>query len=230
MSRRVYVLVAAIAGLLAFGLIAASIVGARDDEWAPPASATRAPSALLSGIPQQGAALGRPDAPVTLVEFADMQCPFCAAWSEGAFKEIVRDYVRPGKARIVFSGLAFVGPDSETGLRFVFAAGRQGKLWQAVHGVYANQGAENSGWITEDFLRETGGSISGLDVDRALRETYSPEVDRQIAAARESATQLGIHGTPSFAAARTGKAVQPVQVTSLAADALRPSLDSLLAR
>jgi protein-disulfide isomerase len=108
---------------------------------------------------------------VTLVEFADVQCPYCATWADAAFAEIGRDYVRPGKVRIVFSGLAFIGPESETGLRFALAAGRQGKLWQTVHLLYANQGAENSGWVTNELLSGLGASIPGLDVERALRES-----------------------------------------------------------
>jgi protein-disulfide isomerase len=230
MTRRTYFAVAAAAGLLATGLIATSFVGARADEPAPPQAPARSATPLLSGIPQQGAALGRPDAPVTLVEFADLQCPYCAAWADAAFADIVRDYVRPGKARIVFGGLSFIGPDSERGLRFALAAGRQGKLWQTVHLIYASQGAENSGWMTDDFLREIGGSIQGLNAERALRESYSPPVDRQIASATASATRLGVRGTPSFAAGRTGAALQPVAVTSLDANALRPAIDSLLAR
>jgi protein-disulfide isomerase len=163
------------------------------------------------------------------MEFADVQCPYCAEWSNVAFEEIVRDYVRPGKVRIAFSGLAFVGPDSEKGLRFAHAAGRQGKLWQAVHLLYANQGPENSGWVSDRLLEEIGASIPGLDVERALRESYSAKVDRQIATARATATLLGVRGTPSFAAGRTGTALEPVSVSSLDANALRPALDSLLA-
>src|SRR5262245_8586421 len=228
MTRRTYALVGAIAGLLAAGLVAASLVGVRAGESAPTPGSDSAAMPLLNGIPQQGAALGRPDAPVTLVEFADLQCPYCAAWADGAFAELVRDYVRPGKARIVFAGLAFIGPDSETGLRFAFAAGRQGKLWQAVHLLYARQGTENSGWVTDDLLREIGASIPGLDVERALRESSSPEVDRRIASARELATRLDVRGTPSFAAGRTGSTLRPVAVSSLDANAVRPALDSLL--
>lgn len=231
MTRTSYAGVAAAAALLAGGLISASLVGARAGESAPATTVSgEATSRLLQGIRQSGPVLGQPDAPVTLVEFADLQCPYCAAWTDGAFAELVRDYVRPGKARIVFSGLAFIGPDSETGLRFVLAAGRQGKLWPSVQVLYANQGAENSGWVSEDFLRERGASIPGLDVEGALRESYSPEVDREIAAARASAARLGVRGTPSFAAGRTGKAVESVAVSSLDANALRPALDSLLTR
>jgi protein-disulfide isomerase len=98
-----------------------------------------------------------------------------------------------------------------------------------VHLLYANQGPENSGWVSDKLLKEIGASIPGLDVERALRESYSPVVDRQITKAGEAAAQLGVRGTPSFAAGRTGATLQPVSVSSLDADALRPALDSLLA-
>jgi protein-disulfide isomerase len=185
-------------------------------------------SALLAGIPQQGIALGRRDAPVTLVEFADFQCPYCAAWSRDAFSELVRDYVRPGKVRIVFRGLAFLGPDSHEALRFALAAGRQGKLWNVAHLLYENQGKENAGWVTDDLLEAVGRAVPGLEVERALAERSRPDVDAGVAAGETAATENGVQGTPSFAVGRTGATPQPVALESLDVRALRPVLDSLL--
>jgi protein-disulfide isomerase len=229
MSRRTYLTVGGLAGLLAAALIAASVFGARGGQSASAEEPSGTDAAtLLQGIPQSGSTLGRPAAPVTLVEFADLQCPYCAQWSQQAFAEIVRDYVRPGKVRIVFGGLAFIGPDSEQALRFAAAAGRQGKLWHVVDLLYANQGAENSGWANEELLREVGAAVPGLRVEQALGETSSPAVDRQLAAAHDLSTRLGVRGTPAFAAAKTGAPLAPIRVTSLGADGLRPTLDRLL--
>lgn len=229
MSRRTYLTVGGLAGLLAVALIAASVFGARGGQSASAEELSGNDAAtLLQGIPQSGSTLGRPAAPVTLVEFADLQCPYCAQWSQQAFAEIVRDYVRPGKVRIVFGGLAFIGPDSEQALRFAAAAGRQGKLWHVVDLLYANQGAENSGWANEELLREVGAAVPGLRVEQALGETSSPAVDRQLAAAHDLSTRLGVRGTPAFAAAKTGAPLAPIRVTSLGADGLRPTLDRLL--
>ena len=230
MTRRTYISVAGVAALIAAGLIGASLVGANAEETAAPVQQASVETTLLQGIPQSGTALGRPDAPVTLVEFADVQCPYCATWSNTAFPALVRDYVRPGKVRLVFAGMAFVGPDSERGLRFALAAGRQGKLWDVLHLLYASQGAENSGWVSDGLLREVGDAVPGLDVERALRETSSPAVERDLVDAHDLATGLGVRGTPSFAAGRTGKAVSPIAIRSLDANALHPALDSLLTR
>jgi len=226
-TRRAYAAVAGVAVLIAMALIGASLVSARTEKEAAPAPQT---SSLLTGIPQDGNVLGRQDAPVTLVEFADLQCPYCATWSNTAFTQLVRDYVRPGKVRMVFAGLAFLGPDSERGLRFALAAGQQGKLWDATHRLYAQQGAENSGWLTDNVLRELGTTIPGLNAERALRESGSSNVDAQLAQARALATRAGVSGTPSFAAGRTNGKLAPISVSSLEARALRPTLDSLLAR
>jgi len=227
LTRRAYLAVAGVAALIAAGLIGASLVSAKaDSKPASPHSSTEAAS-ILAGIPQHGNVLGRQNAPVTLVEFADLQCPYCATWSNTAFPQIVRDYVRPGKVRIVFAGVAFLGPDSERGLRFAFAAGNQGKLWDTTHMLYAQQGAENSGWLSDNVLREPGTTIPGLDAERALRE--SSTVDRQLAEARGLADRAGVRGTPSFAAGPTNGKLVPVAVSSLDANALRPTLDSYLA-
>ena len=56
-----------------------------------------------------------------------------------------------------FDGLAMLH-------RFAFAAGRQGKLWQTVHLLYAHQGAENSGWVSDHLLDEVAEHVDGLDV------------------------------------------------------------------
>jgi protein-disulfide isomerase len=133
-SRRTYVVAGVVAGLVAAMLIAASVLSASGGE---PAAAQKVfgddTATLLQGIPQKGSVLGRSDAPVTLVEFADLQCPYCAEWSLQAFPEIVQDYVRTPRVRLVFGGLSFLGPDSEQALRYALAAGDQGKLWNAVH-------------------------------------------------------------------------------------------------
>ena len=95
--------------------------------------------------------LGNPNAPVTMQEFADLQCPGCDQYMTTAFPDIVRQYVRTGKVKVEWKGIAFIGPDSEKGLRFVNAAGQQDKLWNVAELIYRNQGTENSGWVTNEL-------------------------------------------------------------------------------
>lgn len=219
--------------LLAAGLIAASLVGARAAEpesVISPTTQLAGDPALLRGVPQSGPVLGSPEAPVTLVEYADLQCPYCAQWARSALPTLVRDYVRPGRVRLEFRGLAFVGADSDLALRTALAAGRQGRLWDVVHLLYANQGAENSGWVTQDLLDRIGAAIPGLKRGRMQEERWSPAVERELAQAAAAAERDGISGTPSFLVGPTGGNLEPVMLSSLDAEPIRARLDGLLAR
>lgn len=185
-------------------------------------------AALLRGIPQHGVALGSPKAPVTLVEFADLQCPYCAEWERNTLPAIVKHYVRPGKVRIVFTGMTFVGPDSTRLFRAALSAGLQNRLWNVVELLYLNQGPENTGWATDAFLRSVGKSVKGLNVAKMLAKRSSAAVRSKAAAAAAFTSSAHIQGTPSFAVGRTNSSLQLIQVTSLDASGIEPTLDAVL--
>jgi len=195
-TRRTVLLALAGAVVAAAALAAALVLVSRGghEQASTATTATRAP--LLAGVPQNGLELGNPAAPA-LYEYADMQCPYCADFSRLVFPTVVRDYVRTGKVKLVFHGLAFVGPDSEKALRAVFAAGSQNRLWDVVDELYARQGAENGGWVTDSLLQEVG-SGAGLDVGRWQDEFDSSAVAQHFQSATQAATEAGIRGTPSF--------------------------------
>ena len=216
--------------LLTAILISASLVSSSEPAPTPtpaPQAAATEGDGLLSNIPQDGIALGRPDAPVTLVEYADLQCPYCADWARDAFPTVVDEYVASGKVRVEFRGLAFLGPDSDKALRAALAAAEQDGLWNVVHGLFTSQGAENSGWVTDGLLRSLGRE-AGIDADRMFAQTHTPAVERELAAARAAAKRAGVPGTPFFQAGPTGGALEPLRVSSLDADAFRAELDRLL--
>jgi protein-disulfide isomerase len=226
---RVSPLVLALGGaaLIAGVLIAASVVGSREAEAEPVRAATASPAErepLFRGIPQDGIALGRADAPVTLVEFADLQCPYCAQWARDVLPTIVDDYVRAGRVRVVFRGLAFLGPDSDKALRAVLAAGERDRFWDALHAVFARQGGENAGWVTDGLLRSL--APAGVDMDGM----YSDWVEQQLAAAAAKAEEAAVPGTPYFQLGRTGGALEPLQAGTLDVAGFTAELDRLLAR
>jgi protein-disulfide isomerase len=192
-----------------------------------PAAPTAPEPSLFAGLEQEGAALGSPRAPVTLVEYADLQCPYCAQWARDAFPTIVADYVRSGEVRIVFRGLSFLGPDSEKALRAALAAGRQDRLWDVVHALYVNQGGENEGWVTDGLLQSLG--RTGLDAERMLSETSSSWVDDELAAAARAAEAAAVPGTPFFEAGPTHGTLEPLHVPALDAPTFAAELDRLLA-
>ena len=135
--------------------------------------------------------------------------------------------MRAGKLRIEFRGLAFIGPDSETALRTVLAAGRQDRLWHAVELLYANQGAENSGWVTDDLIAMLTTSVPGLHSKQVAADQQSAAVDAEIAKAQAHAAH--VRGTPAFEIGHTGKALRSLEVSSLEPGQFRDAVDAVLA-
>jgi protein-disulfide isomerase len=226
MTTRRVLLVLIGAAALAVGLIATSQLGARDREEAP--AAVGETHSSLAGIPQRGLVLGGPDAPVTLVEYADLQCPYCAEWAARTLPVLVSDYVRTGKLRIVFHGLAFIGPDSDTALRTALAAGRENRLWHVIAGFYAQQGAENA-WVTDDLVDDVAVE-AGRDAGRLRDARDESWVTAELRAAQAAADAAGVHGTPSFQLGRTGGSLELVQLRSLGPEGMTPAIDALLRR
>jgi protein-disulfide isomerase len=230
---------------IAVALILVSVLGSSSAESTPAPSTTTAASApagtaeppriagaaattaLFKGIPQRLNQLGNPDAKVTMIEFADLQCPYCRDYTVGALPAIVKDYVRTGKVKLVFSGMEFIGPDSDKALRAVYAAGLQGKMWNYLDLLYKSQGAENSGWVTDGLLRQVGDSIAGFDTDKMMADRSSPDVEAALTASSQQASSARVNQTPTFFAGPTGGRLQHIPITSLGPEAFRPTLDSL---
>lgn len=178
--------------------------------------------------PQDGLALGKPDAPVTLVEFGDVQCPFCAQWAVDTLPGLIDEYVRAGKLRIEMRPLVFIGPNSEQGARAVIAAGLQDKAWSAAELFYTNQGTENSGWITDEFIAAVARSIPGLDQEKMLADLDSKAVSDELAASVKEGEH--VTATPTFLIGRTGGKLSGLGNRTLAASNFRKAIDKLLAQ
>jgi protein-disulfide isomerase len=214
--RRRLTIFGAILATAAVALVAVVLVssaGEDDEEAAERVS-------LYEGIPQEGPWLGRPDAPVVVEEYADLQCPFCAAFSEQQLPGIVEDYVRTGRVRLRLRLLTFLGPDSVKGARTAKAAARQNRMWQFVEAFYADQGPENSGFVTDVFLRDLA-RRAGVDADRALRERNEDAIERDLTEDTDAAKALKVESTPTFAVGPRGGDMQPVT-----GDDLRGAIDA----
>jgi predicted DsbA family dithiol-disulfide isomerase len=183
---------------------------------------------LFAGIPQHGTVLGRPDAPVRIVEFADLQCPYCQEYTAQALPQLVRDYVRTGRAQMQFENLSFIGPDSVRAGHVAAAAAAQNKLWDFVDLLYLNQGAENTGYATPAYLQRVLQAIPGLNVAAALRASATPAADAALADATNAAAQDGINGTPSFLIGRRSGPLRPFQPQSLSAGPFETAVRSLM--
>jgi protein-disulfide isomerase len=222
----------------AFALVAVVVVaiviatgGGSDKTKAKPGEKVAGQTAtaqLFAGIPQKGIVLGNPKAPVTFVEFADLQCPFCREYTTTVLPSLIRNYVAPGKMKMEFRNVAFIGTDSVRAAQMAAAAGRQGKLWNYTDLFYANQGTENSGYVTDEFLRKIGSGVPGLDVDKAMGDRGVAAIQQQLNQAQQLWQSNGFTGTPSFLVGRTGGDLKPLEVRSFQLDQFSSKIDPLL--
>ncbi|MDO9406914.1 thioredoxin domain-containing protein [Patulibacter sp.] len=158
--------------------------------------------ALLAGLPQDGTLLGKPDAPVTIHEFADLKCPACQAFEIDQQKQNVDELVRTGKANLRLHLINIIDPNVGTsdGAKGRIAANNlvaQNKYWSFVSTNYYNQGLESDSWITDDKLKELAAEAPG--VGAAAINTRETPASRKLAAdADKLASDLGATGTPAF--------------------------------
>ncbi|MDQ2630649.1 MAG: DsbA family protein [Actinomycetota bacterium] len=154
-------------------------------------------SRQLQGIPQEGMVLGDPEAPAELVEFGDLQCPFCAAYAEEILPPVIESKVRQGEVKIDYRNFTIIGPQSLDAGAAALAAGAQGRGWNFVELFYRNQGRENSGFADDAFLEAVakGAGVEDIaqwDEDRANLVAKVEETSAE-------AERLGLSGTPTFA-------------------------------
>lgn len=155
-------------------------------------------NAELAGLPQDGITLGDPKASVTITEYGDLQCPVCAAFAAQVMPDLISNEVEPGNARIEFKNFNIIGPDSEDAAKAALAASKQGRYWQFIDLFYANQGAENSGYVTDAFLDAVAEGAGVADLDQFNADRDDPALAQQLAAVQDEAASLGLNATPSF--------------------------------
>jgi len=170
--------------------------------------------AMLEGIPQSGNLLGSPTAPVTIVEYVDLQCPYCRDFEVEALPTLIDRYIRTGKARLDLRLLAFLGEDSERGRAAAIGAGRQGKLFNFTHLLYRNQGGENTGWLDEDIVAAAAASVPGVDVQRLLDDSSSDAVADAERGFEARAATDHVTGTPTILVGKSGTAPRHVTLSS----------------
>jgi protein-disulfide isomerase len=147
------------------------------------------PTAIKS-IPVDGSpSIGPADAPITMIEFADFECPFCAMEYpvlERAMQE------RPGKIRIVYKVKLIGHPHGEIAARAALAAEKQGKFWEMHHKIFDNQKALEQRDL-EKYAKEIG-----IDVGKMTADMKSPAVTEQIEKDKKLSEGLGIDHTPTI--------------------------------
>ena len=133
---------------------------------------------------------GSPDAAVTITEYADFQCPFCAS-ARSSVDQVLREY--PGRVKLVFKSFPLdFHADSKLAHQAALAAGKQEKFWEMHDLIFARQNT-----IKRDDLFAMAKSL-GLEMDRFAKDVESEDVRAQIDAERAEGQRKGVQGTPTF--------------------------------
>lgn len=143
--------------------------------------------------------LGKSDAPLTMVEFTDYQCPFCGRFETSTFPEIKKNYIDTGKLRVILRDLPLsdMHPYAMKAAQSVHCAGDQGKFWEMKELVFKNQS------------RLDVDSLAGYAKDLALNgDTFNSCMAegrhlKEIGVEAKYAQSLGITGTPTFILGKT---------------------------
>jgi protein-disulfide isomerase len=214
----VLIAAAAVIALIVVGVILGVVLigGGSDSSNASAAKLPDAPDVqtLLAGIPQHGNVLGKASAPVTMVEYVDLQCPFCREFEAGPLPTLIKRYVRSGKLKVEARLIVILGPDSQVGRDAALAAGVQNKLFNFAQLLYDNQGTENTGWLNDDIVKSAAASIPGLDAIRLLGDRNSSTVEDEAKRLDAEASGAGVNSTPTILVGKSGSTPQEVTLSA----------------
>jgi len=151
------------------------------------------------------AILGNVNAPVTLIEYGDYQCPFCGIeFFAKTEPQIIKDYVNTGKVRFVFRDFAFLGAESTAAANAAQCAEDQGKLWAYHDALYAGKvaddtkgGGESDGFFSSTELIKLGQQI-GLDMTKFTSCVQNNTDATIVAQEKTAASAQGVNSTPTF--------------------------------
>ena len=138
--------------------------------------------------------LGRSDAPLTLLEFTDYQCPYCRRFQAEAWPLIKKNWIDTGKLRFIVRDLplqfhAAALPAAEAAAH---CAGEQGKFWEMHHALLTGDDPLADGGIDRRATQ------LGLDLERLHACTRASRYESAIARNIAAADALEVHGTPAF--------------------------------
>ena len=230
-SRRNAIL-AAIAALIVAAAVVAVIASGGDDKKSSSGSTAASlagvseSKALFAGIDQKADMIGKADAPVTMYEFIDYQCPFCREFRRSTYPKVVTDNVKTGKLRIISRPLTFIGPESEKAARAAAAASQQNKDGEFTQLFYANQGQENAGYVTDEFINKL---YDAVGVDKTKANAFRKSIDSRdgITKARKEAERYGVVSTPTFVVGQTGGPYEKLDIDTANAAGFKAAIDSL---
>jgi len=137
--------------------------------------------------------LGKSDAPLTLIEYTDYQCPFCKRFYENTFAELKKNFIDTGKVKFVSRNLPLAfHPFAQKAAEAAFCPGEQGKYWEMRDALFMNQNK-----LDIEAIRGYANGLS-LKADAFKSCLDSGKFSKQVGEEAASAGAIGITGTPTF--------------------------------
>jgi len=145
-------------------------------------------------------AKGQADAPLTLVEYTDYQCPFCARHSQTVLPQLVKNFIETGKVRYVLRDfpLASIHPHAAKAHEAAHCAGEQGKYWELHDLLFSNQKE-----LQPEKLADYAATAGVADAMAFQACVDSGKYSEQTKTGVGEGTKAGVRGTPTFALGRT---------------------------
>lgn len=165
-------------------------------------------------------AVGRADAPVVLIEYADFQCPFCGQFARETEPELLRRYVDKGVLRIEWRNFPVFGKESEQAALAGWAAGRQKKFWPFYDTAFGKPRERNAGEFSTEKLVAMAREAGVPDLDRFRTDMAGAAARKAVSRDQDEGYQLGVTSTPAFLV--NGKPIlgaQPLKTFVAAIDA-----------
>ena len=140
--------------------------------------------------------LGEQNAPVTVVEYGDFQCPFCGKFFKETESVLRENYIKTGKVKFIYRDFAFLGQESFWAANAARCAGEQGKFWEYHDYLYGNQRGENQGAFSKSNLKSFAAAL-GLDKEKFNACLDSDRYLEEIKKETKSGGEAGVQGTPA---------------------------------
>jgi protein-disulfide isomerase len=174
-----------------------------------------------------GYTLGKADAPLTMVEFTDLQCPFCRQFVLSTFDQLKKDWIDTGKLRYISRDFPLdFHAQAMNAARAARCAGEQGKFWEMRLGLM-----RNANLLSPDYISKTADGMK-LDMKSFTPCSASARFDAEIQAETAEGTRIGVSGTPTFVIGRTtpGGISGPILVGALPYSVFDAKLKELLGK
>jgi protein-disulfide isomerase len=157
-------------------------------------------------------ALGSSKANVTMVEFGDYQCHFCAAFQRNTKDSILHNFVNTGQVRFLFKDFTINDKPGDKTSRLAaeasYCAADQGKYWPYHDEIYKNSKGEYVAWVTKDILKQFASNVNIPNVKKFSECLDSQNHSNIVEQNDNLANSVGLQATPSFLLLSTGKSQQ----------------------